>query len=153
MKSGAFSYTWSRPFPALALAHLLHSFARPENMCKTRSIFHYLQSMYCAKGNLWFFRIYHSTPILLRNIIIAHLCYTVNPPISHSTLLISHSTLLISDSAFLISHSTLLILHSPPILYRHISQVTWSIRVLYGYRHLCPEKNPVKKRDIPIFFL
>ena len=120
---------------------------------KRMSIFHYLQSMYCAKGNLWFFRIYHSTPILLRNIIIAHLCYTVNPPISHSTLLISHSTLLISDSAFLISHSTLLILHSPPILYRHISQVTWSIRVLYGYMHLCPEKNPVKKRDIPIFFL
>ena len=104
MKSGAFSHTWSRPLPALALAHLLHSFARPENMCKTRSIVHYLQSMYCAKGNLWFFRIYHSTPILLRNIIIAHLCYTVNPFDKAHPYHIAHSSYHIAHSSFQIVH-------------------------------------------------
>ena len=36
------------------------------------SIFRYLWSTCCAKENIWFYRIYYSTPILHKNIIIAH---------------------------------------------------------------------------------
>ena len=51
-ESGEVSHIRSEPLAMLALEHLIRWFACANHVCKTRSTFHYLHSMCCAKENV-----------------------------------------------------------------------------------------------------
>ena len=78
VESGVVSWSWSGLLAPLDLSVLAWLVCLLGLNAWTALHFHYLLSISCARENPWFCRIYHSAPLLHRDIIIMHPYYIMH---------------------------------------------------------------------------